>query len=224
MKMFSTLAVLSATLVFVSCKKDKSTNLSTQSNSNPSPQTSRSYMPLKTGAYWLYKRGTMDTLENISFSGSAYDSVYVSGDTVINGAKHFILKHTLTGYSYFGFHGLVSQCYLDSLSQYVMPYYFTGDQIGDTLDTETDYPWLPGLMVYSMPNYYYNMQTALGVKNGIRIESHPVYPSGYPDYYNRYFCYDAYLEGVGMNRKVIMFSSGPDSRMVYELIGYGGLN
>lgn len=223
MKAFIILAIFTS-IGFTSCKKDQAINIPNNNNA-PTQVTATRYTHMNIGAYWLYKVGNIDTLENFTYLSSTYDSVYVSGDTIVNGNKHFILEHTKPSFRYFGFNGsTLHKTHIDSAAQYIIPYYFSTGDIGDTIASNSSFPWLPGLILYSIPNYYYNMQTVLGIKNGIRIETHSNYPTGYPEYFNRFFGYDAYIENVGMNRKVVTFSSGPITRQVYELVGYGGFN
>lgn len=165
----------------------------------------------------------MDTLDQITLSGNNQDSVYVSGDTLINGVLHFILKHSNQGFvCYHGFYNPVSEVYYDTAAQYIIPYRITANQIGDT--TRIQPLSMPGYTAYEIPNYFYNLPTAIGVNNGLWFENRCFYPAGTPEYYSRFFGYDAYVENIGLTRCVITFSSGPDMRMVYELVRYGGLD
>jgi len=137
MKAFIILITALSSLSFVSCKKDPFPNPERQYNhcaDEPSQLSRINYMPLKVGAYWVYKRGNMDTLDNITYLSAAdYDSVYVSGDTIINGSLHFILKHSNKYYiCYHGFNPSVSEIYYNTAAQYVIPFRITDDQIGDT--------------------------------------------------------------------------------------------
>ncbi len=56
----------------------------------PTPATE--YMPLAVGNYWIYQWYKIDTLGNETLYGNTLDSIYVSGDTMINGNTYAILR------------------------------------------------------------------------------------------------------------------------------------
>jgi len=225
MKTFIILLTAFCGIASISCKKAPITEPKRESNhcTNDLTQSSRvKYMPLKVGAYWVYQKGNMDTLESITYF-SGIDSVYVSGDTIINGVQHFILKHSDKYYScYYGFDPSVNEVYYNATAQYIIPFRITEDQIGDT--TRMQPGPVPGYTLYEIPNYYLNMPTALGLKNGLWFEHRCSYPVGTPEYFSRFFGYESYVENIGLNRFVMSFSHGPETRIVYELIRYGGIN
>ncbi len=57
---------------------------------NPTPATE--YLPLNIGNYWVYQWYIIDTLGNETIYGNTLDSIYISGDTVINGNTYAVME------------------------------------------------------------------------------------------------------------------------------------
>lgn len=73
---------LAALTLLASCKKDDS-----------DPEQTKDYVQLKTGNYWIYRISYIDTLGVESLTNT-YDSIYISGDTTINGNVYAKKNHT----------------------------------------------------------------------------------------------------------------------------------
>ena len=83
------LLLLAGTFILTRCKKDPAII----TPSLLSPTSSMYYFPLTVGSYWIYQAIEVDSSENIL--GSNYlDSLYISGDTIINLKTYAILKST----------------------------------------------------------------------------------------------------------------------------------
>jgi hypothetical protein len=58
--------------------------------SGPTPATE--YLPLNVGNYWIYQWYLIDTLGNETIYSNTLDSIYISGDTVINGNTYAVME------------------------------------------------------------------------------------------------------------------------------------
>jgi hypothetical protein len=56
------------------------------------PVPATDYLPLNKGNYWIYQWYVIDTLGNESIYSNNLDSIYISGDTVINGNTYAIME------------------------------------------------------------------------------------------------------------------------------------
>jgi hypothetical protein len=75
--------LLAALTLLASCKKDDS-----------DPEQTKDYVQLKTGNYWIYRISYIDTL-GVELLTNTYDSIYISGDTTINGNVYAKKNHTV---------------------------------------------------------------------------------------------------------------------------------
>lgn len=88
-KIASIIILLASTFILTRCKKDPAII----TPSILSPTSSMYHFPLTVGSYWIYQAIEVDSSENIL--GSNYlDSLYISGDTIINLKTYVILKAT----------------------------------------------------------------------------------------------------------------------------------
>lgn len=74
--------LLAALMLLASCKKDDS-----------DPEQTKDYVQLKTGNYWIYRVSQIDSLGMETLTNE-YDSVYISGDTTINGNVYAVKKYS----------------------------------------------------------------------------------------------------------------------------------
>ena len=86
--------ILSLILLIYSCKKDVAIP-SVKNNTPPSPQiqSSEDYYPLKKGNWWVYDYYQMNTSSGTE-QFDHRDSVYIVGDTIINGYRYAYQKNT----------------------------------------------------------------------------------------------------------------------------------
>ncbi|MBI1227040.1 MAG: hypothetical protein GC192_17545 [Bacteroidetes bacterium] len=100
MKNLTAVLLFSILLVF-SCKKKDDDPIN-----NTPPLTVANYFPLTQGDYWIYQWYKIDTLGNETLLNTQ-DSVYISGDTTINGTEYSIIEGT-------EFNGTIKYFYRDS--------------------------------------------------------------------------------------------------------------
>ena len=74
-------------LFYNACKKDSSTAVTSDQEINKKD----TYFPMKVGNYWVYEIFEVDTSGNETVINRP-DSIYIAGDTIINGEKYFIFK------------------------------------------------------------------------------------------------------------------------------------
>lgn len=91
-------------LLFASCKKD---SIIVTSNSL-SPTSSSYAFPLSIGSYWIYEVIAVDSSENIISATGSFDSLYVSGDTIINLKTYYIIKAAKTTFPFSGVNSIVT--------------------------------------------------------------------------------------------------------------------
>ncbi|TNE81652.1 MAG: hypothetical protein EP332_03230 [Bacteroidetes bacterium] len=85
--------VFALALFLVQCKKDNSPV------SDPAPESPSAYHPMKTGNYWIYQWYKVDMQGN-AIDQNFSDSVYIAGDTLINGEKYWVRRGKYFGSSY----------------------------------------------------------------------------------------------------------------------------
>lgn len=92
--MRSLLFASSVVLFVTACKKDE--------DPAPSPAPGPSYSvsdfsKLAVGNYWVYQKSNLDTAGNVSSVTANYDSLFVSGTSVVNGNTYAVLSKALNG-------------------------------------------------------------------------------------------------------------------------------
>lgn len=92
--MRSLLFASSVVLFVTACKKDE--------DPAPSPAPGPSYgvsdfSKLAVGNYWVYQKSNLDTAGNVSSVTANYDSVFVSGTSVVNGNTYAVLSKAVNG-------------------------------------------------------------------------------------------------------------------------------
>jgi hypothetical protein len=184
--------------------------------------TQSEYMPLRPGAYWVYRKGLIDTSYNVIFptnNANDYDSVWVTKDTSINGFLHHEIKHSNSTFlSYYNFFSGYTSLYPDSFC-HIVPGLFTLEEIGDTVYKRNA---TPHDTIYTVPLNFYNLNTLLGLKDGIKLEYRytPSFPA--PPYIYHFFGYTAYINHIGINRFILSYiSDTAPTKTVYELVRYG---
>ena len=86
----SLLILVAATLIFQSCKKDD------EEQTPPDDPSYSTFLPLKTGNYWIYEWFNIDT-NNVATPMDKVDSIYVSKDTTIHNDVFYKLEGTFLG-------------------------------------------------------------------------------------------------------------------------------
>jgi hypothetical protein len=120
MKTIVVLSVAALGMGLLACKKEKAELNTFQPPQNSMPVT---YLPMKIGAYWIYRLGMMDTLGNISYPFNAYDSVYIASDSLINGAIYYKFKHTSGLFiGYYQLNSLQPSSLIIDSARYLIPY------------------------------------------------------------------------------------------------------
>lgn len=76
--------------VFAFACKDKDDD----TTSNPLPIAATDYFPLTQGSYWIYQWYKIDSQGNAEIWASYLDSIYVSGDSIINGITYAKVEGT----------------------------------------------------------------------------------------------------------------------------------
>ena len=204
----STLFFLSLFIILFSCKNDDDTI----GTGGETPVLN--YIPLSIGSYWVYGWEKIDTLGNIS-PLTQRDSVYVSGDTIINGNTYFVVEGDFFG-------SPVNKEYQRDSSGYLV------NEKGNILfnpNNTTDLLWVDTIFVgsdplviieYKMEGTETEIDVPAGVFNcfnyqGTVISQEDDYPWGVRNtgYY--------YADGIGKVQSRLFFYNSPDdirSRLV----------
>jgi hypothetical protein len=190
------LLLLSGILLFVSaCRKDTVENFRKHPDANE-------YFPMTTGSYWIYDHTKIDSNGVETIMPMADDSVYVSGDTIINGKSYAVIVGLY-------WNPLASMCRRDSLGylldQWSIPR-FSMTNFTDTLheihDTSTygadDYFQMLHAGTMTVPSGTYE---ALDYHEYININN-PSYPYDPHRYFATY-----YAKGVGVIRETYFYYS-----------------
>jgi hypothetical protein len=174
------------------------------------------YLPLTVGNYWIYQWYKIDESGNETQHGNYLDSIYISGDTVINGFTYSIIKGK-------EFNAPIERFYRDSSGYLVsatnnIPLFSTistTEQLGiDTIFTETG-PLV--MLAYSMQNPTPSITVPAGTFSNCltTLTSLTSFEEDY-EYGVRNYPYQ-YAEGVGrVQHKISFYSSGEyyESRLV----------
>lgn len=198
--------VFALALLVVQCKKDKSFV------AEPGPGSPSDYHPMKTGNYWVYQWYEVDSQGNATLLPQI-DSVYLAGDTLINGEKYWIRKG-----GFFGSSLEYATNWRDSASYLVDEFgriqfsntNFTDTLFSDILGNNQFYEWK--MMVKDDKNIEvpagsfstFNFQTTLQDLNK------PFACGGYSKKFDKQFA-----KGVGIVRQTFSYAFNP-ACIVYE--------
>jgi hypothetical protein len=201
-------------LLFASCSKDDSDT-----------EQTKDYVQLKTGNYWVYRLSNVDTL-GVETITDSYDSVYVSGDTTINGNVFTKKYHTWSPYSY------TPDCLRDSSNYLVSPNgrkMFSPVNFSDTLIKSynvisyTDTTTLDDDTLFF---YFYKMSDkgmSLTVPAGtfITMDFKGTYiPYGsYANTLKTIYCHNYYAKNIGLIQYSSTFANSR-TQMVWKLVRY----
>ena len=63
----------------------------------PAPLAVSTFSQLDTGNYWVYERRQVDSLDVVQGTGLVLDSLYVTGDTTLNGEEYTVIRKATNG-------------------------------------------------------------------------------------------------------------------------------
>jgi hypothetical protein len=187
----------SLTVAFASCKKDDP-----QPDPQPLPApASSNYSPMTTGSYWVYDNYNVDTNNTAVYWNT--DSLYVTGDTVVNNKTYHLVKGTNYG-SNFQTRMLrdSSGCILNEVGMVL----FSATNFTDTLNVQ-EYPGI-GTIYYKMAqgpsvSVPAGIYATLDMKGDLYMDD-PNYTYGIPRFAHNY-----YADNIGKVKSVNFYVYAP---------------
>jgi hypothetical protein len=179
------------------------------------------YFPLEEGNFWIYRTYRVNRNGQVESIRSFHDSIYIKGDTLINGLMHKVIwmNHQISHIvrreftEYYNHQGL----------------HFLSNKIFDqTLDSSTQYfsPMFSGKIYYNMRNRNVQMSTEAGSFNTNEAVSNVFYY--YEDltepYPIKYEYVSNYAPNVGLIRQELIHNAPPNTNALTDvrvLIRYG---
>ena len=201
---FLVLVLIAVPIVFNSCKKDNSEDLSL---TPPQP-----YYALEVGNYWIYQEAYFDSAWN-RLNDFTIDSVFVEKDTLINGKLFYILKEE-------GSLGQKDRYWIREDGEELInsndEVFLSPNWVGDTIRTDT--------IEYTIAKVWLkeenNFQTPAGTFDCLDLRGELYFwdNTGRYDHFDVYHNY--YGKGVGVVKKVVPSTTSNKIRIVKELIRY----
>ncbi|MCC6726345.1 MAG: hypothetical protein IT258_17690 [Saprospiraceae bacterium] len=202
MKQSTYLTLLALAMLVFSCNCNDD-----DSAANPIPATN--YLPLTVGNYWVYQWYKIDASGNETPYGSYLDSVYVSGDTLINGFTYHILEGRELNVPFRKFYRDSSGYLVSTISD--IPLFSTTsttEQLG--IDTVFAGPEPLAMLEYAMQNPTPTVTVPAGTFSDCltTLTSMTSFEDDYP-YGIRTYPYH-YAEGIGRVQHKVSFYGSPD--------------
>ena len=197
--------------ILISCKDKNDDDLTLGSNNQVV-----NYFPLTVGSYWVYDWVRVDTL-GVEHPFGNRDSIYISGDTIINGIEYAIVETSLFGDER-------TQEYHRDSSGFLINH--NGEILFDPINS-TDLLWIDTifagsdpyvLIEYSMEGTMTNIEVPSGMFDCLNLQGKMIpQQNNYP--WGTRYKRDYYADGVGKVQSKIFFYLSPDD-LFSKLVSY----
>lgn len=197
---------LAGILAFSACKKDDDPTIC-------EPEPILNYYPGEVGSYWVYEWHSRDSNGEEKLL-NFYDSIYVSGDSIINGQKFMVKKGSYFGGSYhevyrddqghlFNSHG--SRFFSPKASSDTIQYYRNQSIQTDFYVQMVDpgFDWVTPAGTFEVLDARTTLETTFSVS------------WSNPQYLHKYWS-----NGIGIVGEETFFFSNPTSRNIRRLVRY----
>lgn len=187
-------------ITIMSCKDDDDIQICIDC-----PENVSDFTQLAIGNYWIYENVTVDT-NGVDGNSYSNDSIYIAGDTLINGQTYFIKKNGLLGGSGFSF--------LRDSSDFLV------NKKGDILFSTSIFDSV--IRTFEEPNGYYNIEYQMADKDlvvDVPAGSFSTYDfqglvhfnDNYSTPLNDRIQHNYYAKDVGLVKAIVFFSSVPST-------------
>ncbi len=198
-----------------SCKKEDD---ETPAPTPPTPLDVSEFSQLDLGNYWVYERRQVDSLDVVQGAGVLVDSIFVAGDTVLNGQTYAMLRKASNGVltNYRVYRRDSADCIIDD-AHFIHFASNTFDQIVESTYTGG----LAGLQVdYSVSSTPVTMTTPAGTFTCYVVNGAMTSIGNFPVLDEWKAPRNYWAAGVGRVRWSEYYSQG-DLGFRYELVRYG---